>query len=285
MAQKEIPCYLFVGMLESGKTKFIQETMEDPQFDSGDKTLLLICEEGEEEYDSERFAFGGVTVATIEDKAELNREHLQQLAEKSDCGRVIIEYNGMWLVQELYDALPDTVTVDGKAYRIYTDYRDWLRFYDMQEDDGLSKREKLLLMLEWYIDKPPLSCLEEALEALIGFATRSEEQPEQRQEHSGRKTTDRVLSWQYDAAYVYAAFLSVYHMDLQQVGQMHWHLFLGLFDALPDETPIKQRMGYRSVNLAEIKNKNERLRIRKIQDRIRIPQPELDGYQCGAFFG
>ena len=156
----------------------------------------------------------------------------------------------------LYDALPDTVTVDGKAYRIYTDYRDWLRFYDMQEDDGLSKREKLLLMLEWYIDKPPLSCLEEALEALIGFATRSEEQPEQRQEHSGRKTTDRVLSWQYDAAYVYAAFLSVYHMDLQQVEQMHWHLFLGLFDALPDETPIKQRMGYRSVNLAEIKNKN-----------------------------
>ena len=42
MAQKEIPCYLFVGQLESGKTRFIQETMEDPQFDSGDKTLLLV---------------------------------------------------------------------------------------------------------------------------------------------------------------------------------------------------------------------------------------------------
>ena len=107
MAQKEIPCYLFVGMLESGKTKFIQETMEDPQFDSGDKTLLLICEEGEEEYDSERFAFGGVTVATIEDKAELNREHLQQLAEKSDCGRVIIEYNGMWQLAQLFQNMPD----------------------------------------------------------------------------------------------------------------------------------------------------------------------------------
>ena len=75
----------------------------------------------------------------------------------------------------LYDALPDTVTVDGKAYRIYTDYRDWLRFYDMQEDDALSKREKLLLMLEWYIDKPPLSCLEEALEALIAFASQNTE--------------------------------------------------------------------------------------------------------------
>ena len=42
---KEIPVYLFVGFLESGKTKFIQETFEDPNFDSGDKTLLLICEE------------------------------------------------------------------------------------------------------------------------------------------------------------------------------------------------------------------------------------------------
>ena len=41
---KEIPVYLFVGFLESGKTKFIQETFEDPNFDSGDKTLLLICE-------------------------------------------------------------------------------------------------------------------------------------------------------------------------------------------------------------------------------------------------
>ncbi len=48
---KQIPVYLFVGQLESGKTKFIQETMEDPNFDSGDKTLLLVCEEGELEYD------------------------------------------------------------------------------------------------------------------------------------------------------------------------------------------------------------------------------------------
>ena len=42
----EIPVYLFVGFLESGKTKFIQETFEDPNFDSGDKTLLLVCDSG-----------------------------------------------------------------------------------------------------------------------------------------------------------------------------------------------------------------------------------------------
>ena len=126
MAQKEIPCYLFVGQLESGKTRFIQETMEDPQFDSGDKTLLLVCEEGEEEYDPDRFAFGGVTVAVISDKAELNRQNLQNWEKKSGCGRVIIEYNGMWLVQELYDSLPDNwliyqclATADGTTIKTY----------------------------------------------------------------------------------------------------------------------------------------------------------------------
>ena len=46
--KQQIPVYLFVGQLESGKTTFIQETMEDPQFDSGDKTLLVVCEEGRE---------------------------------------------------------------------------------------------------------------------------------------------------------------------------------------------------------------------------------------------
>ena len=123
---KQIPVYLFVGQLESGKTKFIQETMEDPQFDSGDKTLLLVCEEGEEEYDPERFAFGGVHVAQLEDKSELTRENLTALGKKSGCGRVIIEYNGMWLIQDLYDALPDNwliyqclATADGTTIKTY----------------------------------------------------------------------------------------------------------------------------------------------------------------------
>ena len=126
MAKKQIPLYLFVGQLESGKTRFIQETMEDPQFDSGDKTLLLVCEEGEEEYAPDRFAFGGVTVAVLEDKSQLNAAHLVELEERSGCGRVIVEYNGMWLLQDLMDALPEhwvvyqcLATADGSTIKTY----------------------------------------------------------------------------------------------------------------------------------------------------------------------
>ena len=117
-----IPVYLFVGFLESGKTSFIQETFEDPQFDSGDKTLLLVCEEGEEEYDESKFAFPGVTVAVLEDKSELNPQNLDRLAKEAGAGRVVIEYNGMWLMNELAQALPQNwvvyqiiATADGKT--------------------------------------------------------------------------------------------------------------------------------------------------------------------------
>ncbi|MGN0984657.1 MAG: outer membrane insertion C- signal [Gemmiger sp.] len=123
---KQIPVYLFVGQLESGKTRFIQETMEDPQFDSGDKTLLLVCEEGEEEYQPERFAFGGVHLAVLEDKSELTTANLEGLAKKFGCGRVIIEYNGMWMIQELVDVLPENwviyqclATADGSTIKTY----------------------------------------------------------------------------------------------------------------------------------------------------------------------
>lgn len=104
---REIPVYLFVGFLESGKTTFIQETFEDVNFDSGDKTLLLLCEEGEAEYEPAKFAFPGVTVSVIEDKADLNPENLARLGKEAGAGRVVIEYNGMWLLQELADALPE----------------------------------------------------------------------------------------------------------------------------------------------------------------------------------
>lgn len=106
MPIKEVPVYLFVGFLESGKTKFVQETLEDPRFDSGKNTLVLVCEEGEEEYNPKKFAFGGVTVKYIEDKSEFTMENLMRLEKETKAGRVVIEYNGMWTMAELYNAMP-----------------------------------------------------------------------------------------------------------------------------------------------------------------------------------
>ena len=66
---KQIPVYLFVGQLESGKTKFIQETLCDERFNAGERTLLLICEEGEEEYDISAYPYKHVYPEVIEEPA------------------------------------------------------------------------------------------------------------------------------------------------------------------------------------------------------------------------
>ena len=104
---KQIPIYLFTGFLESGKTKFIQETMEDKRFNAGERTLLLVCEEGIEEYSPEQFASHNVKLKAIEDESELTPENLSAWAKDAKAERLVVEYNGMWMLDSLYGALPE----------------------------------------------------------------------------------------------------------------------------------------------------------------------------------
>ena len=105
---KETPVYLFLGFLESGKTKFIQETMEDPRFSSGEKTLLLVCEEGEEEYETIKFADAeNVQLVVLEDKEQLNEEYLKNLQLECGAERIVVEYNGTWMLDNLFSAMPE----------------------------------------------------------------------------------------------------------------------------------------------------------------------------------
>lgn len=101
-----IPVYMFSGFLESGKTTFIQGTLEDKRFNRGEKTLLLVCEEGEVEYEDDKFG-SNVKVAVLDDKSEMNEDNLQKLADEIKAERVMVEYNGMWLIQEFYDNMPE----------------------------------------------------------------------------------------------------------------------------------------------------------------------------------
>ena len=103
---KEIPVYLFLGFLDAGKTKFIQETFEDKRFDSGEKTLLLVLEEGEEEYDSSRFQVKNFKIQTLS-MQEASVERLTQIAHEYGAERVVVECNGMTSLNDFFEAMPD----------------------------------------------------------------------------------------------------------------------------------------------------------------------------------
>ena len=125
--QEEVLVYLMTGFLESGKTQFLNFTLKQDYFQVPGTTLLILCEEGEEEYDPEEMKEHRVFIETVEDREDFTEEWLNELNEKYKPERVVIEYNGMWRVSE-FEAmnLPETwvmeqkiTTVDASTFQVY----------------------------------------------------------------------------------------------------------------------------------------------------------------------
>ena len=95
------PVYLINGFLESGKTSFIRFTLQQPYFQIKGTTLLLLCEEGEEEYDEKLLKKSNTVMHVLEDEEEFDAVRLVELEKKYNAERIIIEYNGMWNMKDL----------------------------------------------------------------------------------------------------------------------------------------------------------------------------------------
>ena len=107
----EIPVYLFTGFLEAGKTRFIEETMRDPNFNDGKRKYLIIqCEDGEEELDPSDFS-DNVAFAGFSDEQSITPDRLSAMVKRSGAEVVVIEYNGMWMIDKLYSSLPENFLV------------------------------------------------------------------------------------------------------------------------------------------------------------------------------
>ena len=102
----EIPVYVFTGFLDSGKTKFIQETLEDTRFNDGERTLILLFEEGEEEYDFSTYPAQNVYLEVLNQETVTTRQ-MADLAKKYKAQRVVAELNGMQQVGDLYMRFPE----------------------------------------------------------------------------------------------------------------------------------------------------------------------------------
>ena len=124
----EIPVYIFTGFLDAGKTSFLQSTMEDKRFNKGERTLILLCEEGESELDLSKFPGKGVTVEKITDPSQFTPDYLTKLQKDSRAQRLIVEYKGMWLLSSLFQNIPENWTIyqemcfmDANTIQMYND--------------------------------------------------------------------------------------------------------------------------------------------------------------------
>ena len=116
--------YVINGFLESGKTEFITYTLAQPYFQIKGKTLLILCEEGEIEYEEDLLTQSGTVVELIEEEEEFTSSRLLELEKKHKPDRIIIEYNGMWNYKDM--KLPwhwkidqQITTIDGSTFPMY----------------------------------------------------------------------------------------------------------------------------------------------------------------------
>lgn len=126
MSGKAIPVYLFLGFLEAGKTQFIQETISNKRFGLDENILLIVCEEGIEEFDLSQLGCKSITLHTIEDKSEIEEQLLLKLSNECDADKILMEYNGMWHLTDLLLNKPESWKIfqtvfiaDASTFQIY----------------------------------------------------------------------------------------------------------------------------------------------------------------------
>ena len=158
-------------------------------------------------------------------------------------------------------ALPEYVEISGGKYGINTDFRRWIEFEEMIRINPPAKRYAEILK-KYYISLPPE--FSEAVYALCRFYAGGI-MPQKSMADAGK----RLYSYSQDADLIYCAFYAQYHIDLEKEN-MHWWKFLALLRGLDENSRFMQVVRLRSIDLSEIKDKNEKARISGLQRKYSL---------------
>lgn len=187
-----------------------------------------------------------------------------------------------------YEEYPKVLEVHREFYPIITDFREYIRLLDMLKCKELNEIQRIMILGEYFLTD--ISIDQEAIHALTGFVTmdlkEKENNSDSEEEGEGQEETEKknLFSYEIDYPYILSGFLRDYGIDLETVEYLHWWKFRMLFDGLSDDTEVKQRIMYRGINLSDIKDRDERKRILKIQRSIQLPAEELTDYEIGHAF-
>lgn len=188
----------------------------------------------------------------------------------------------------ILDQPSESVFINGNAYKIETDFKNWLNFKILI--DGDPTHEEITVALSFIFEVFPDEPLDDIAKAIVSFMTNTEtaeKDPDSpvlmRDLHKADKDDKgkRIIDYESDADYIYSAFMQTYGIDLQTV-DMHWHKFQALFIGLPEDTKIKQAMSYRSIEPSDMADlsKSEKKRIKKFIEFYALPdnrtQDEID---------
>lgn len=193
----------------------------------------------------------------------------------------------------LTDKAPLRVRVCGLWVPIETDFRRGIRCDMLLRDGTLTDKARLGRVLRlFYAQRDIPFDIPAALEAVLWFLRGgAREGPPLRARPDAARTVargKRILDFQADAHYIYAAFLDQYGIDLQDIDYLHWWKFRAMFAGLRGDHALTRIMGYRSINLSDIKDPAQRSRMARRQAACALPTQAPPGdmaRQAGLLFG
>lgn len=163
--------------------------------------------------------------------------------------------------------LIDKLPTDYEGLKINTNFRSFILF-ELLMQENLKEDYKMAMALKLFYEEP-IQDVKKAIEGILWFYSRGKK--EQKSEKTDNTSYNNIYSYEHDADLIYSAFLSQYGIDLATIDYLHWFEFRALFEGLNDENRICQIMGYRSINLNEIKDKKEREKYKKLKRRYALP--------------
>lgn len=169
----------------------------------------------------------------------------------------------------LIDLVPETVTIDNEEYEINSDFRTSILFELLMQDKLLNDKEKIVNALSLYYPVCPRN-INEAINQMLWFYRGGKDIELSKGKGKG-KSDIQIYSFEHDDDYIYAAFMDQYRIDLQDIEYLHWWKFKAMFKSLREDNEIVKIMGYRSIDLSKIKDKEEKAYYRKMKELHKIP--------------
>lgn len=194
----------------------------------------------------------------------------------------------------LIDPLPLAVPVNGRDLPIESDFRTAILFEQLIQSREVPEEEKIAYAVNLFFPgRFPSSALEQlqAVDGMLWFYSCGDDQKtDQKDKPASDKSriARRIYDYDVDAPLIYAAFLAQYRIDLQDIEYLHWWKFIAMFRGLAQHHKIVEIMGYRSMNIAKIKNKAEREHYAALQAKYALPDnrsAEEKAAAAGAIFG
>ncbi len=175
----------------------------------------------------------------------------------------------------LIDGLPETVEINGSVVPIDTSFRTGILFEELMMDESMDDLEKLQTALALYFPEGgyDIDHLTDAIKAMLWFYGCGD--TASGQTGKAEATQDPAFSYEYDADYIYAAFLGSYGIDLART-TLHWWQFRALLRSLPEDTQFMKIIGYRSIDGGTLSKmtKEERKHYTKMKKLYALPKSE-----------